>query len=186
MELQKITYRKIAIMLAKVLPVEAEEFTAKVNDNLQAIKALPKAAKVALKSAYIFSAKVPAEERRDLFQDIALAVLKARTPDEKLGYAIARCDWKNWWRQFKIRQHYSLDTVIEDTEGNPATLAELLVGETEFELKMNGKLDAERIWDMLPKKLQGVVRKRLLGQMISPFDAGELQRWAGRHAMYLA
>ncbi|GAH01794.1 unnamed protein product, partial [marine sediment metagenome] len=54
----------------------------------------------------------------------------------KLAYAIARCDWIDFWKRYKIRQHLSLDSVTEDESGNPVTLAEMLVGETEFERKM--------------------------------------------------
>jgi hypothetical protein len=182
----KVTYRDIAKMLASALPVEGEEFGEHVNTTLEAIKALGSESKIALKSAYIFSRKVPREEREDLFQELALALLKAHTKDEKLAYAIARCDWLNWWKKFKIRQHYSLDTITEDEDGNPKQLSELLIGEVDFERKIDGEIDAERIWKMLPPKLQNVVLQRLLGQMVSPFDAEELQRWAGDHAMYLA
>jgi DNA-directed RNA polymerase specialized sigma24 family protein len=181
----KVTYRDIAKMLASALPIEAEEFTAKVETNLNAILSLSTEAKIALKSAYIFSRKVPRQEREDLFQDLALAVLKAHTKDEKLAYAIARCDWRDWWKKYKIRQHYSLDTVIEDEDGNPSILAELVIGEVDFEKRIDGEVDAERIWNMLPPNLKITVRKRLLGQMISPFEAEELRQWAGKHAMYL-
>ena len=184
-ELKEITYRYIAIMMCKSMPVEGEKFSDAIENTLASIKGLPAEAKIALKSAYIFSQKVPREEREDLFQELALTLLQARVRDEKLAYAIARCDWRDWWSKYKIRQHYSLDSVIKDEDGNKITFGELLIGETEFELKMDAKLDAERIWDMLPAKLQGIVQQRLLCQMVSPFDADELQRWAGTHAMYL-
>jgi len=121
---------------------------------------------VSLKSAYIFSAKVPRDEREDMFQELALAILQARTKDEKLAYAIARCDWRNWWQKFKTRQHFlagSLNALTLDKDGQEVEIAELLIGETEFELKMNGKIDAERIWDKLPDRIKPVVQKRLLG-----------------------
>lgn len=165
-QLFDITYRNIAVMLAKALPVDGADFTNRIEINLDTIKRLPQSAKVALRSAYIFSQKVPREERQDLFQDIALAVLKARTSDERLGYAIARCDWRDFWKKYKVRQHYSLDTVINDDDGNPVRLAELIVGEAEFERKMNGKLDAERIWNKLPVKIKPIIQKRLLGQAL--------------------
>ena len=142
----KVTYRDIAKMLASALPIEGEGFREKVESNLKTIQSLGTEAKTALKSAYIFSRKVPRQEREDLFQELALAVLKARTKDEKLAYAIARCDWLNWWKKYKIRQHYSLDTIVEDEDGNPRQMAELIVGEVDFEYKMDGKVDAERIW----------------------------------------
>jgi hypothetical protein len=79
----KVTYRDIAKMLASALPVEAEEFRDRVEVNLEAIQSLSTEAKIALKSAYIFSRKVPREEREDLFQDLALAGCLRHTPETK-------------------------------------------------------------------------------------------------------
>ena len=163
----KVTYRDIAKMLASALPVEGHEFGLKVEDNLKAIKSLTGEAKVALKSAFIFSRKVPKEEREDLFQEIAMAVFKAKISDEKLAYAIARCDWKDWWRKYTIRQHYSLDSIVNDESENPVTLAELIVGEVEFENKMNDKIEADRIYSLLPIDIKPIVSKRLLGQALT-------------------
>jgi hypothetical protein len=176
-QVKDITYRHVAIMLASALPVEGEDFRDKVNDYLDVIKSLPQTAKVALRSAYIFSRKVPRQEREDLFQDIALAVLKAKTRDERLAYAIARCDWRDWWSKYKIRQHYSLDSVTEDNEGNPATLGELIIGEAEFEAKMNGKLDAHIIWQALPDKIKPIVTNRLIGKALTNTERSTLNRW---------
>ena len=162
----EITYRDIAKMLSSALPVEGDEFSHHVEADLEVIKGLPVEAKTALKVAYVFSRKVPRHEREDLFQDIALAVLKVKTRDERLAYAIARCDWKNWWKKYSIRQHYSLDSITENDEGNPVTLAETIVGEVEFERKMDGKLDAHRIWSKLPDSIKPLVFKRLLGQAL--------------------
>ncbi len=173
-QVKDITYRHIAKMLASALPVEGQEYGHKVEQYIATIKALPQEAKVALKSAYIFSRKVPREEREDLFQDIALAVLKIKTKDERLGYAIARCDWRDFWKKYKTRQHYSLDSVVDDTEGNPVTLAELLVGETEFERKINGKMDAERIFDSLPAHIQPLIEKRLMGYTLNKTERNAL------------
>jgi hypothetical protein len=172
-----ITYRHIAVMLCKSLPVEGDDFGRIVNEYLEAIKSLPKAARVALRSAYIFSRKVPKQERQDLFQDIAATIWEANIQDEKLAYAVARCDWQDWWKRYSIRQHYSLDTVIEDSEGNPATLAELIVGEAEFERKMNGKLDAHRIWQQLPGKIKPIIMKRLLGHNLNGAERFKLHYW---------
>ena len=176
-QLKDITYRHVAKMLASALPVEGQEFGLKVEQNLETIKRLPQEAKTALKSAYIFSRKVPREEREDLFQDITLAVLKVKTKDERLAYAIARCDWQDFWKHYKIRQHYSLDSVTEDTEGNPVTLGELIVGEAEFERKMDGKLDAERIYNTLPLHIQPIIDKRLLGKALNQTERKRLNRY---------
>jgi len=176
-QLKDITYRHVAKMLASALPVEGQEFGLKVEQYLDTIQRLPQEAKTALKSAYIFSRKVPREEREDLFQDIALAVLKVKTKDERLAYAIARCDWRDFWKRYKIRQHYSLDSIVDDTEGNPVTLGELLVGETEFERKMNGKMDAERIYNLLPSNIQPLIDKRLIGKALNQTERKRLNRY---------
>lgn len=162
-----VDYRSIAKMMASALPVEGHEFGQAVNNYLATIKRMPAQAKLALKAAYIFSHKVPREEREDMFQDLVLAVLKVQTNEPKLAYAVARCDWQDFWRKYKVRQHYSLDTVINDDSGNPVTMAELLVGETEFEFKMDGKFDGERIWDTLPVDIKPLIQKRLLGKPLS-------------------
>ena len=173
----KITYRDIAKMLASALPVQGQEFGLKVNEFLKTIKTMPQEAKTALKVAYVFSRKVPREEREDLFQDIALAVLKVKTKDERLAYAVARCDWQDFWRKYSIRQHYSLDSVTEDTEGNPVTLAELIVGEVEFENRLNGKLEAERIFNLLPAIIKPIINKRLLGKALNNTERSRLNRY---------
>lgn len=175
--IKDITYRDIAIMLIKAMPVEGQEFSDKVNEYLETIKALPTTAKLALRSAYIFGSKAPKEEREDLFQDITLAILKSQVEDERLAYAIARCDWKDWWKKYKIRQHYSLDSVTENEDGDPVTLGELIVGEAEFERKMDGKLDAERIWQKLPDYIKPLVQRRLLGYGLNAKDGMTLNRW---------
>ena len=176
-QLQDITYRHVAKMLASALPVQNEEFGQKVEYYLDVIGKLPQEAKVALKTAYIFSRKVPREEREDLFQDIALAVFKVQTKDERLAYAIARCDWQDFWKRYTIRQHYSLDSVVDDTDGNPITLGEMLVGETEFERKINGKLDAEAIFDKLPDTIKPIIEKRLIGKALNSSERNKLNRY---------
>lgn len=170
------TYRDIAKMLCRALPVEGQDFADKVNEYLDAIKAMPKEAKIALRSAYIFSRKVPREEREDMFQELCLAVLQVKTKNEKFGYAIARCDWKNWWQKFKIRSHYSLDSVVNE-DGNAATFGELLVGEAEFERKMDGKIDGEALYQQLPGWVKKLVDKALLGYPIKGGDRQLLNRW---------
>jgi DNA-directed RNA polymerase specialized sigma24 family protein len=181
----EVTYRDIAKMMARAMPVEGQEYGLKVNELLETIKRLPQASKVALKVAYVFSRKVPREEREDLFQDIALAVLKAKTPDERLAYSIARCDWRDWWKKYSIRQHYSLDSVVEDNEGNPVTMAELIVGEAEFERKMDGKLDAERIFNRLPDDIKPIINKRLIGKALNSSERNKLNRYVHKFGAQL-
>ena len=171
----KVTYRDIAKMLCKAMPITGEDFGLKVEEYIEAIKRLPKNARVALKSAYIFSAKAPVQEREDLFGVLTLGVLQSQTKDEKLGYAIARCDWLNWWKKWVIRQHYSLDSLLEEVEqetGNPTLHAELIVGAVEYERLIDGKIDAELLWNKLPDNIKPLIEKRLQGQALTHSNGG--------------
>lgn len=169
-QIKDATYRSVAKMLASALPVSGEEFGEAVNNYLEAIKRLSKGGKVALRSAYIFSRKVPAQEREDLFQELALAILEAKVEDERLAYAIARCDWRNWWQKYMTRSHYlagSLNAKWEDEDGQEVEFGELLVGEVEFERKMNGKLDGQALFAKLPEPIQRIITQRLLGKALT-------------------
>ena len=172
----KASYRDIAKLFAKHLPIEGKEFGDKVGEFLTTISRMQPEAKTALKASYVFASKVPRGEQDDLFQELVLAILERRTKDEKLAYAIARFDWVDWWRKYTVRQHFfagSLNQVYEDTEGNECQLGELLVGECEFERKMDGKLDAQSIWNQLPDSIKPIVQKRLEGK---PLTNTERQR----------
>ncbi len=176
-------------MLCASLPVEGEEFGKAVESTLTTIKSMPQEHRIALKSAYIFSRKVPREEREDMFQELALALLEARTKDERLAYTIARCDWRNWWEKYQIRAQYlggSLNETVTDGEGGTVEYGELLVGEVEFERKMNGDLDGEALYNKLPSWVQKLVTKRLTGQGIRGGDRIMLDKWIKQRPLILA
>jgi len=136
-------------------------------------------AKLAVEAAYIFSRKVPASERQDLFQELVLSILESGTETPAFAYTIARRDWMDWWRSFKVRSHFYqgyLSDVILNSDGEETELAELLVGEVEFERKQIDKLDSQALWQRIPKDIQKLVMKRLLGK---PLGAPR-KRKAGR------
>jgi hypothetical protein len=176
-QVKDLTYRHIATMFCRALPIEGEQFAEQVECTLETIKQLPQSAKVALKSAYIFSRKVPSCEREDFYQDIVLAVLKAKTNDEKLAYAIARCDWKDFWNKYKIRQHMSLDDVMENENDDGKTLGEMISGELEFERKIDSEMDALSLWNKLPDNIKAIVTQRLIGQALKHDERNTLNYW---------
>ena len=177
----KVTYRDIAKMLTKAMPVSGEEFGDKVNEYLEVIKSLPANAQIALRTAYIFSRKVPKAEREDLYQDLVLAILRSGTNEPKLAYAIAKCDWVDWWRAYKIRNHFSLDTVVTGNDESTATIGELLVGEVEFERKICSKHNAREIYKSLPNQIRAIVTKRLIGERLQRGERQYLESWANRN-----
>lgn len=185
MEYQETTYRSIAKALCSHSGAKEDEYGQLVNEMLEAILKLNSGAKYALKSAFIFSRKVPKEEREDLFQELMLKLLKANAQDEKLTYAIARCDWVDWWKQYKVRSHYSLDMSVsedescaKDAENNgekrARVLGDLLVNEIRFETMVDGKLDAEYLWNKLPASVKPIITKRLQGVTINHAERTQL------------
>lgn len=182
----RVTFRQVAIMLAKALPLQGGEFRLKVEEFTKTIQGMSKESKVALRSAYVFSQKVPKQEREDLFQELFLTLWSARVGDERLAYTVARCDWMNWWKAFAFRQHYSLDSVVEDAKGNKASYGELLVGECEFERYIDGKIDGERLYETLPYWVKSLVNKRLEGKPIRWQERKLLDKWVASKPMCLA
>ena len=75
-----------------------------------------------------------------------------------------------------------LDTVVEDSEGNPQQLAKLVIGEVDFERKIDGKVDAETIWHKLDNypAIKSLILKRLLSQSLTRIESETLNRWAGK------
>lgn len=173
----EVSYRDIAKMLCRAMPVDGAEYGAKVESYLETIKAMSADAKLALRMAYVWSSKVPIEEREDFFQDVALALLEARIGDEKLAYAAARCDWKNWWAKYRIRQHMSLESVITADDGSTTEFGELLVGEAEFEVRLNGELDGISLYQQLPSWIKAIVTKRLIGKSITGGERHMLDKY---------
>lgn len=182
------TYRNIAKMLASALPIEDDEFREVVERNLKTIRAMPKGQKIALRSAYIFSRKVPKEEREDLFQELTLAILEQRVDDERLAYAIAKCDWRDWWAKYKVRSHYlagSLNARLESSDDQEFEFGELLVGEVEFERKMAGKIDGQALYSKLPEAIKPIVTKRLLGRALTGPERVKLSRYVKQRPLIL-
>jgi len=79
----RVTYRQIARILVRGLPLADDEIAGKVEEYTRAIEAMPEEARVALKAGYVFSSKVPPDEREDAFHDFVLAVSCGRTPKTK-------------------------------------------------------------------------------------------------------
>jgi hypothetical protein len=183
----KVTYRDLAKLFTRALPMEGEEFSLKVEECLKAIKAMPASQKQALQCAYVFASKVPRQEREDMFQELALVLLEAQVENVKLAYAIARCDWQDWWRRYTVKSHYIVasleDVVYKDDEAYQ--LGELIVGEADCETRIIGKVDGQRLWQSLPGQIKEIVQKRLLGKALNACERKRLSRFAQSHSSLL-
>ena len=145
-----------------------DDYIELVKQTRQSLEGLGLNARLAVEAAYIFSRKVPANECQDLFQELITAILDSGTEDPAFAYTIARRDWQNWWAKYKLHSQYHeghlSELIINSDTGEEVELAELLVGEVELEAKMIDKLDARRLWQQIPKNIQGLVLKRLQGK----------------------
>lgn len=144
-----------------------DDYIELVKQTRQSLEGLGLNGRLAVEAAYIFSRKVPANERQDMFQELMTAILAAGTEDPAFAYTVARRDWQNWWAKYKLHSQFHqgyLSEVITNSDGEEVELAEFLVGEVEFEAKMIDKLDARRLWQQIPKDIQGLVLKRLQGK----------------------
>ena len=122
--------RKLAKALAKGLPVEGAAFGEHVDAIEHKVKALDSRHKLALTLAYMFSAKVPHQERDDVSQEILLACLESGQTEESHLYVVARNTWIEWLRRWYTRQQYELgvdfDAVVAERLGiNEPKLDEL-------------------------------------------------------------
>jgi len=188
------TYRSIAKMLASALQLNDDSFGEHVESFLREINKLPQQQRIALKYAYIFSRKAPKGERADLYQELAITLMEKRVKDDKLAYAIARCDWKDFWKAYKLHSQYNFDSIerLADSEdgsdyGQNALdrrmyHAELLTGEVEYE----SKLDADALFAKLPESIQKIVTKKLAGFATSKLEQSIMRRYINSNPVILA
>ena len=144
-----------------------QAYMALIQSTRHAFENLTPNGQLAVEAAFVFSRKVPQNERQDLFQELLTAVLASGTENAAFAYAIVRRDWQNWYESYKLHSQFYqgyLSETITDAEGQETELAELLVGEIEFERTQIGKLDAAQLWQQVPKAIQALVLKRLQGK----------------------
>lgn len=167
-QISKATYQSIAkAAIGEPNFEDEDEYIELVKSTAKALEDLGANAQLAVEASYIFSRKVPGNERQDLFQELVTAILDSGTENPAFAYTIARRDWQNWWASYKLHSQFYqgyLSETITNSEGEETELAELLVGEVEFERKQIDKLDSQQLWQQIPKEIQVLIMKRLLGK----------------------
>lgn len=192
MQKHEATTRNIAKMLASRLGLEDQEYTEAVDRILGELQRLPQMQRDALRAAYIFSRRAPAEEREDLYQELTLRLLELRPNSERLAYAIARCDWRDWWRSYMLHgQHESTERLADAESGGDygegaidrqLYHSALLVGECEHD----ARIDARTLYNGLPRHIQQIVARQLSGHRISGGDRLTLRKWVASRPTVLA
>jgi hypothetical protein len=177
----------MAKWLCSALPLEGKDFGQQVQTVERELLRMTKRNKanlVALQTAYVFSKKVPRQERQDMFQELFLTLYEHRMSDNGLAYAIARADWCNWWRAYKIRSHYSLDMAADADSGD--SFGDLLVGVCDFEAQVLGKINGDRLLEALPDYIRKIVQRKLNGQPTSKREQAQLRMWVSQRPTILA
>lgn len=167
MIITKATYQQVSKAMLGDGFNRDDSFIELVKTTAKQIEGLGVNAKLAVEASYIFSRKVPREERQDLFQELVTAILDSGTEDAAFAYTIARRDWQNWWSKYTLHSQFYegyLSDTLTNSDGDETELAELLVGEVEFENRQIDKLDSERLWQQIPADIQMLVTKRLQGK----------------------
>jgi DNA-directed RNA polymerase specialized sigma24 family protein len=167
-EISKATYQSIAKAgIGDPSFDDDNEYIELVKTTAKAFENLDLNARLAVEASYIFSRKVPTPERQDLFQELITAILASGTENPAFAYTIARRDWQNWYTKYMLHSQFYqgyLSETITNSDGEETELAELLVGEVEFENKQIDKLDSQRLWRQIPKEIQVLITKRLQGK----------------------
>ena len=167
-EISKATYQSMAkAAIGDPSFDDDNEYIELVKTTAKAFENLDLNARLAVEASYIFSRKVPRPERQDLFQELITAILASGTENPAFAYTIARRDWQNWYTKYMLHSQFYqgyLSETITNSDGEETELAELLVGEVEFENRQIDKLDAQRLWRQIPTEIQVLITKRLQGK----------------------
>lgn len=124
--------------------------------------------------------KVPSQEREDIAQDLAETLLKAKPQTADLAFAICRNRVVDWWRHYKVHSQFDIQygsETVDDGEGGETELIETLAGEVEFEKRICSKIDADSLFGKLPKDIQKLIQKRIVGLRLSDAERQTLHRF---------
>lgn len=178
----RVTYRQIAKILVRGLPLNDNEIASKIEEYTRAIEAMPEQARFALQSAYIFSSKVPPKEREDFFQELVCAVLEMNTKDEAYGYMKARGIWLDRVEGFAQREgshkkkHHKVSSLNEVIvlDNQEVELGDRIIGADDLEDKVIERIEAQRIYRELPRHIKLIVKKRFRGEPLSKREKQQL------------
>jgi len=132
-----------------------------------------------------YQRKAKTQDREDLNHTIILSLAQAQLRLDNNGggqlsdvamLRIASCRVADYWRgEYRNGRIISLNTVIEDGDGNTTELIDTLADDKAIDLE--AWLDRS-VWELgYPKRLVQVVRKRLYGIPLEAKDKMYLQRF---------
>ncbi len=122
-------------------------------------------------------ARVPEAERVDWLQSMAIKLLESKPATNALAFVVAKCDTMSWWRAFKLRQHFSLDTARESDDDEAKTMLDSLCAVAQYEAMIESDDSARQLWRALSPQIQAIVSKRLNGARLSSAERQTLCRY---------
>ena len=157
-----------------------------IKDHAQALSRRLGVEQAALEKILAFwVVRYPNQEKEDGLQSMALALLEHLPGTPGLAFAVCRGRNLDWWKAYSYRNHFSLDWAPDYDDTTGITLAETMAGVVEWEHKIDGLIDGERLWDKLPTRIKEIVRQRLLGKRLSGADRVYLHRFAKENGQLL-
>jgi len=128
----------------------------------------------------IAAKKAPPGEREDLLQEVSVALLKAQPPNGQTAWGVARNTLAYYWRRWRTRQHYGIDSESDAGLDSQTVADNAVVWAVEWEPYSDGRMDADRIWALVPDSMRRVLNKRLLGGVLTGAERVALHRWRAR------
>lgn len=121
---------------------------------------------------------LPFEDREDGIQEMTLQLLEDRPSTPGLAFVVCRAWVRDWYRARKTDTE-SLEEWRE-REGERG-LSEATVAVVEWEAQADGRIEAQRLWGLLPERIKGIVAKRLSGRALAGAERVALHAWTGKH-----
>ena len=127
---------------------------------------------------------VPKVEREDVSQDL-IEELLAKQP-ETLALAFILCKYKvyDWWHSYEgfrlFNAQYGSEPAF-DSDGDEVELIDTIPDTVEFERIIDDKLDSEQLFGKLPKRIQSIVNKKLIGIRLTGADSVALHKFTKKH-----
>lgn len=130
---------------------------------------------------------VPSEERQDIVQTLAEQLIKAKPNNGKLAFVICKRLICDWWRNYMTTRQFETFSLYDPVDGDKGiTLEETLSSEYDYAKRLDNDIDAENLLKSLPKEIQRIVQKRLLGLGTTSTERSKLHRFIGANPMLLA
>lgn len=125
---------------------------------------------------------VPSQDREDVLQDLAEALLTRRPNTPELAFLIAKDKIAKFWRDYKGHRQYVTEETyggeeIQDEEGNTISRIDTLAGEIEFEHRIADRYDSNTLFAQLPWNIKKAVARKLIGLPLTACNRKAMQRY---------